>query len=216
MTAGTRLVRCARMSVLCAQLFSGMYYFGPAQAATEYSGDSVKAAYLYRFAGYVDWPDTADSSKRFIIAVVDSPGVARELKRLAAGHQINNRPVEVVEAGRIKDTGRPTILFIGSGHADTLRPALTELAANSTLVVTDEDGGLNAGAALNFLVLDHRVRFEVSLSAADRAHLKISAELLAVAVRVFGSGRQSRDMQGAPHEWDFRGDSSKNSEIDPS
>jgi hypothetical protein len=60
------------------------------------------------------------------------------------------------------------------------------------------------------------VRFEVSLSAADRAHLKISAELLAVAVRVFGGGRQSRDMRGVPHEWDFRGDSNKNSEIDPS
>jgi hypothetical protein len=170
---------------------------------------------LYRFAGYVDWPETADSSRRFIIAVVDSPRVALELKRLAAGHQINNRPVEVVEAARIKDAGRAAILFIGSGHADILRPALTQLDASSTLVVTDEDGGLDEGAALNFLALDHRVRFEVSLSAADRAHLKISAELLAVAVRVFGGGRQSRDMRALPYKWDFRGDSNKNSEIDP-
>jgi hypothetical protein len=184
-TARARLGRCVRMAILFVQLLSAAWLVEPA-AAAEYSGDAVKAAYLYRLTGYVEWPGAADSSKRFVIAVVDSPGVARELKFLSAGHQFNNRPVEVVEAGRIRDAGRPAILYIGSGHAKILRPALADLAANSTLVVTDEEGGLDAGATVNFITLDHRVRFEVSLTAADRAHLKISAELLAVAVRVFG------------------------------
>jgi hypothetical protein len=151
----------------------------------------VKAAYLYRFAGYVDWPGGGDAA--FMIAVVDAPGVARELRRLVPGHPINNRNVQVVEVTRVRDAGRAAMLFVGSGHADLIRQELAELAAESTLVVTDEEGGLDDGATLNFLSLDHRVRFEVSLIAADRSHLRISAELLAVAVRVFGGGRQQRN-----------------------
>jgi len=59
------------------------------------------------------------------------------------------------------------------------------------LLVTDEEGGLNAGSSLNFLTIDQRVRFEISLAAADRSGLKISAELLGVAVRVRGGAKQS-------------------------
>ena len=163
MTAGTRLVRCARMSVLCAQLFSGMYYFGPAQAATEYSGDSVKAAYLYRFAGYVDWPDTADSSKRFIIAVVDSPGVARELKRLAAGHQINNRPVEVVEAGRIVEQGTHGELYAARGRYYDLYTKQHGIEANLFLAPGEGEeqpaaDGARAAQASGTNVLSEAVR----------------------------------------------------------
>ncbi len=60
------------------------------------------------------------------------------------------------------------------------------------LLVTDEEGGLNAGSALNFLTIDRNVRFEVSLTSADRWGLKVSSELLGVAVRVLGSRRQSQ------------------------
>jgi hypothetical protein len=135
---------------------------------------------------------------------------------LVPGHPINNRIVVVVEASRIKDAGRPAILFIGGGHADLLRPALSELEAESTLVVTDEDGGLDEGGALNFLALGHRVRFEVSLTAADRAHLKISAELLAVAVRVLGGDRQSRDARGLRPECGLWNECTLSSELGPS
>jgi hypothetical protein len=179
------------MGILCTQLLAATLCLEPAPVAAEYSQDAVKAAYLFRFAGYVDWPGAADPTKPFVIAVVDAPAVARELRRLAPGHQINNRFVDVVEANRLADVDRPAILFIGGGHAELLRPALSALAAKSALVVADEEGGLDDGATLNFVTLDRRVRFEVSLTAADRAHLKISAELLAVAVRVTGGGRQS-------------------------
>lgn len=177
------------MGILCVQLLGATWCLDPAPAAADYSQDAVKAAYLFRFAGYVGWPGGADSAKPFVIAVVDSPAVARELRRLAPGHRINNRFVEVVEAKRVSDAGRPEMLFVGAGHAELLPPAIPALAAQSTLVVTEEDGGLDEGATLNLLTLDDRVRFEVSLTSADRAHLKISAELLSVAIRVTGGGR---------------------------
>ena len=93
----------------------------------------------------------------------------------------------------VRDLGRPQILFVGSGNAGALRAIMAAANGEPILLVTDEDDGLNHGSVLNFVTVDRRVRFEVSLTAADRLRLKISSELLAVAVRVRGGRRQSRD-----------------------
>jgi hypothetical protein len=165
--------------------------------AADYSEEVVKAAYLFRLAAYVDWPGGVDKGD-FVIAVLGSPAMARQLGGLARAHLINNHPVRVREAASVRDIADPDILYVGAGRADSLRswrPALS----SSTLVVTDEEGGLRDGGMLNFLTIDRRVRFEVSLTAADQAHLKISSELLALAVRVFGVPRQSRGLCGPRH-----------------
>jgi len=161
--------------------------------AEEYSEDAVKAAYLYRFAGYVDWPGGEHRGRPFVIAVFDAPDIARELRRLVPGHTIHDRAVEVEEVRAIRDLGDPEILYVGAGRTAALYAAASALAPKSTLIVSDQEDGLSAGSVLNFLEIDHRVRFEVSLGAAERAHLRISSELLGVAVRVFGGHRQSRE-----------------------
>jgi hypothetical protein len=165
----------------------------PAHAADSYSEAAVKAAYLYRFAGYVDWPEDASSTEPFTIAVLGSPAVVRELKGLLPNHYVNHRPAQVRAVTGVRDLGRPQILFVGSGYADALRVIMPAVGREPMLLVTDEDDGLNQGSVLNFVTVDRRVRFEVSLTAADRLRLKISSELLAVAVRVRGGHRQSRD-----------------------
>jgi hypothetical protein len=165
----------------------------PAHAADNHSEAAVKAAYLYRFAGYVDWPDDASSTEPFTIAVLGSPAVARELKGLLPNHYVNSRPARVREVKGVRDLGRPQILFVGSGYADALRLIMPAVSREPMLLVTDEEEGLNQGSVLNFVTVDRRVRFEVSLTAADRLRLKISSELLTVAVRVRGGHRQSRD-----------------------
>jgi hypothetical protein len=164
----------------------------PALAAGSYSEDAVKAAYLYRFAGYVNWPDDRPSGVPFTIGVVGSPGVARELRRLLPGHSINSQAVQVREISAPGELNGARILYVGAGHADFLRSLVPPPGGHSMLLVTDEEGGLNAGSALNFLTIDRNVRFEVSLTAADRWGLRVSSELLGVAVRVLGSRRQSQ------------------------
>jgi hypothetical protein len=153
----------------------------------------VKAAYLYRFAGYVNWPADAQSSGPFVIAVLGAPQIALELRRLAVTHKVDGHVIEVHEVRTAREVGRPAMLYLAPGHAERLPIVEPALSGVSILVVTDEDDGLDRGAVLNFVTLDHRVRFEVLLPAAERAHLKVSADLLAVAVRVRGGGRQSRD-----------------------
>jgi len=163
----------------------------PAHAADAYPEDAIKAAYLYRFAGYVNWPEQRRADGPFIIDVVGSPGVARELRRLLPGHLVDNRVAQVREIINLRDLGGAQILFVGAGHADFLRALKPAPDLAPLLLVSDEEGGLNAGSELNFLTIDRNVRFEVSLTAADRWGLKISSDLLGVAVRVRGSRHQS-------------------------
>lgn len=165
-----------------------------ATAAARYSEDAVKAAYLYRFIAYVEWPADTGSGQPFTIDVLDAPGVAAELRLLLPEHPTDRGIAQVREVSDLRDLrelGSARMLYVGVGHERDLRAAEPALGNLALLLVTDEPDGLQSGGIVNFMILDHRVRFEVSLTAADRARLHISAELLAAAIRVFGSPRQS-------------------------
>ncbi len=78
------------------------------------------------------------------------------------------------------------LLYVGRNYAGNLGRLIADQRGRPVLIVTDQPGGLEAGGAINFLLVDQRVRFEVSPSPAQGAGLHISSQLLAVAVRVLG------------------------------
>jgi YfiR/HmsC-like len=159
-------------------------------ADEQYSEDAVKAAYLYRFAAYVEWPEQSGAGHPFIIATFGAPEIARQLRRLLPGHPIQGRVAQVREVTRAQELGDAQVLYVGSGHSEFLG-ALAAGANRAVLKVTADERGLDMGSVLNFVTVDKRVRFEISLTAAERAGLKISSELLSVAIRVHGGRRQS-------------------------
>jgi hypothetical protein len=158
----------------------------PSLGAASYSEDAVKAAYLYRFTQYIEWPESSTHQIPFIIAVVDAPGVAAELRKILPTHKVKNTEAQVREVTRLQDLGTAQMVYVGPATADR-RDIIVALSAKPVLVVTDADQGLGMGSVLNFVMQNNRVRFEVSLVAADRSGLRISAELLGVAARVQSS-----------------------------
>ena len=175
---------------VCSGLLLLVALAASAQAQRAPSEAVVKAAYLFRFAGYVEWPEQAVAARPFVIDVVGDPDVARELRHLIPGHPIHNSVVEVREITRAQEAQGAQMVYVASDHDDFLR-GLGPIGTRSSLVVTAEEQGLDLGGVLNFVTIDKRVRFEVSLTAAERAQLKISSDLLSVAVRVHGGRRQS-------------------------
>jgi hypothetical protein len=145
---------------------------------------TVKAAFLYKFASYVEWPGAQPAAGTpLTIGVIGSSDMAGELSRITEGRTVNERPVQV----RVLDAGGPLagvqVLFVGSRGSE--RDASLQAARGlPILVVTDAPGALASGSMINFTLDRDRVRFEVSLPAAESSHLKLSSRLLAVAQRV--------------------------------
>ena len=161
---------------------------GAVQAA-EVSQQQVEAAYLYKFGGYVTWPDDAFAKpdSPIVIGVAGAETLADDLSAMVTGHTIGNRTVEV---RRIHDGGPLTgvhILFIGDGKSAEASSLFEASHGRPILVVTEGAEGLSEGGTVSFVVVDERVRFDVSLDAAQQSGLKLSSLLLSVAHSVNGT-----------------------------
>jgi hypothetical protein len=146
----------------------------------------VKAAFLYRFPAYVDWrPGTfPHPSSPIVIGVTGDDAVADALRVLVAGRKADERPVRIRQLAPGAFPAGIHLLFVGraaSSHVPRLAPMA---ARQGVLLVTDFEGALDDGSAINLLMIDHRVRFEVSLDATERAGLRVSSRMLAVALWV--------------------------------
>jgi hypothetical protein len=183
------------MWIVAGLLAAACSFRAVAQPATPAAAtaDQVKAAYLHKFAGYVDWPPKVfnDAAAPFVVGVVGADHVYSELVRLVAGRTVQGRAVEVRQlsrnAGGLAD-GAIHVLFIGHDiGADGAAEIVAAYKGRPILTVTDLPRAADAGAALNFIESEKRVRFEAVPAVAEQGGLRLSSRLLAVAERVSGS-----------------------------
>lgn len=172
----------AALGVVCL----GLAAFFPARAAEAFSADAVKAEFLYRFAGYVEWPTDAPGAAPFVIGVASADGVLNELQHLMSGRTLQNRAVEIRKVAAVADLENVQILYVPSRKYEGAHALLAAAAGRPILVVTDEKDGLAHGSIVNFVEVDRHIRFEISLTAAERSKLKINSGLLSVAAYVEG------------------------------
>jgi hypothetical protein len=168
----------------------GWPLYGAAQStAPAVSERSVKAAFLYKFAGYVQWPESESAGDSpIVIGVLGNGDFADELAEITAGRTVSNRPISI----RRLDEDDPAaglealdVLFIGEEERDELPRVLAATSQRPILTVAEFAGAIAEGAIINFTVDAERVRFEVSLYAAEVSGLRLNARLLAVAQHVY-------------------------------
>ena len=158
----------------------------PVLAQASASEAEVKAAYLHKFAGFVEWPADrfASASSPYVVAVAGDDQVLEELRRIARGRLVQGRPVSVVPAAAGGVPRDANVLFIGRSAMRDAATLVADARNEHVLVVTEAPSGLAAGATLNFVEQDGRVRFEASLASARAADIRLSSRLLGVATRV--------------------------------
>ena len=181
------LHRVRRALLACAVAAAGMGMLpaahGQGMAASASLERSVKAAFLYKFLGYTDYPPLAfaDPAAPLLIGVYGADEMAAELLRIVARRRVQGRAMQV----RVVREGEPLaglhLLFVGGGDAARLRSLLTAGPHGAMLVVSEAENGLENGSVINFKVVEDRVRFDVSLEAADKNGIKLSSRLLTVA-----------------------------------
>lgn len=148
---------------------------------------SVKAAYLYKFLSFVEWPAGAfaEAGSPIVIGVAGDEQVLTELQRMLPERTVQGRALQARKVQPGDATSPLHVLLVGSRL--TRHPWLGRLNDQPVLLVTDAPGGLEAGGVINFLRVEGRVRFEVSLAAAERSGVRLSSRMLSVAERVVGA-----------------------------
>jgi hypothetical protein len=168
---------------------AALFCVSTAQAQTADRSDverQVKAAYLYKFGSYVEWPDRtfAGPDSPIRIGVIGADALADELAQMVAGRTINGRQVVVRKLRREDPIAGHNILFIGRLSNARVAEILAAAKGQPMLTVTESDEGMAAGSMINFVVVDGKVRFEAAPKVAGMSNLNISARLLAAAYKV--------------------------------
>ena len=151
-------------------------------AHTEYQ---VKAAYLYNFAKFVEWPpEVMSSDSSFNICVLGRDPFDSTFQTTIAGESIKGKNVLVKRIPRAQDASGCQILFISSSEEARLKDILDVLDKMSVLTVSDMPQFTRRGGMIQFVTEANRVRFEVNLTSAERTGLTLSSQLLKVAIGV--------------------------------
>ena len=147
---------------------------------------SIKAAFLYKFLTYVEWRQGtfAQPAAPIVIGVLGASDVADQLAAIAAGRKAGERPIEVRRVRADDALDGVHMLFVGRDQSSRVAELAPAAQRRGVLLVTDYDGALDDGSAINLVVIDNRVRFEVSLDATEKSGLKLSSRMLSVALWV--------------------------------
>jgi hypothetical protein len=142
----------------------------------------IKAAYLYNFINYIDWPENTfpGPGGTITIGVVGQNPLGTALEVLN-GKQVKGRTVVLKPILDAKDLDQCQIVFINSSEKARLPELLQKLKDSRALTVSEIDGFAQQGGIINFISEHNKVRFEINPDAARRLGLNISSELLKLA-----------------------------------
>ena len=185
---GAAGLRCRLSALACVLAVMA----GAAHADTQANGRAdqivrqIEAAYLYKFASYIEWPSEAFAGpdSNFTIGVAGADALADEIEASLARRTVNGRKVAV---RRLRRGDAPTgvqILVVGTGDARWARELYAAIKDRPVLTVAEPGAEFGAGSMISFAVVDDRVRFEVALGPIKPSRLKISALMLSAAYKV--------------------------------
>ena len=162
-----------------------------AWAASPASEYQVKAAYLFNFGQFVEWPAQSYPSANapFVICIVGRDPFGKTLDDVVRGESLGGRQLVVRRFKDADEVDACHILFIARSEAEHLEQTLDSLRGRNVLTVTDIEGAEQRGAIIVLVNQNNRVRMRINLSAARASNLVISSNLLRPAELVDNEAR---------------------------
>jgi YfiR/HmsC-like len=146
----------------------------------------LKAAFMYQFPQFVEWPTGTWREARAVqLCVVEPNPFGSELERLIRGETLNGRPLAAREIYGADDLTGCHVLFVGKRSGDS-SAVLKATARRPVLTIGEAEGFLEDGGIIAMKIVDGKVRFEVHAANAQKAGLRISSQLLSLALAVRG------------------------------
>ena len=155
----------------------------------------VKAAYLFNFLKFVEWPGQApgDAPGPWMICVVGENPFGNDLTQAVSGKSVQGHELMVKDSLSLPDLHACHILFVSASEKKRLPAILAALKGSSALTVADMENFTESGGMIQFMSEDGRVRFVINVGAASGAGLKVSSKLLSLAQSVTGTEGSARN-----------------------
>jgi hypothetical protein len=149
----------------------------------------VKAAFLYNFTKFVEWPASSFQSAGdpIAICVLGQDPFGHSLQDIVASRAIEGRPLVVRHVSGVNQGAGCHVLFVGSAENKRSSPILAELKTPGILTIGESDASAADGVVINFKLDGGKVRFDINVEAAERQKLRISSRLLSLAHIVGGA-----------------------------
>lgn len=143
----------------------------------------VKAAYIYNFIKFIDWPaGTFNSPKAPInIGIYGDDEFAALLQTIIKNKTIQERPITSTAIKRPADLKNYQLVFISDAELKKSRKILDDFQGLPIITVTEAEPGSNAKGLINFFIEGNKVLFEIDIERADKARLMFSSKLLRLA-----------------------------------
>ncbi len=160
-----------------------------AQNAPELPQYEVKAAFLYNFIKFVEWPEKSfpEKDSPFIIGVLgtdpfsDPDALVNYLDQATSGKTVHDRKIVIRRSRRINNLRNCHLIFISASEKSGIKETLATLNQPGVLTIGETDGFCQQGGIINFFMAAGKVRFEINTTASEKNGLKISSKLLNVA-----------------------------------
>jgi hypothetical protein len=155
----------------------------PASSQKAAERDDLKAAFVFQFANYVQWPTSVfkDASSPVVIGIVGNEAMVKTLKASVRGKTVGSRPLEVVAVTKPSAAEACQVLFVDPSDDDRVNEYLSVTKNKPVLTVSDDSDFTEEGGIVRLFEKDNKLRFEINLDEAERAKLTISSKLLGLA-----------------------------------
>ena len=164
--------------IRCMALLLALGNFPADAAPLPQPEDELKAAVVLSFLRYTEWPATQPANRAIVVGVLGRPSFTQVLRHALEGKPVNDRAIRVVEVKTAADAQSCQVLYFAADRSSDLQQTLLGLRLARVLTIGESKGFLESGGAVNLLLLDGHMSFEVSVDALERAGVNISSKLL--------------------------------------
>ncbi len=144
----------------------------------------VKSVFIYNFTRYVEWPTDYQSGNFIINMYGTNAAMLAELNTMAKTKTVGTQKIEIRNTTTLDGIGKCNILYVTPDVTTPISDIVAKIKGKSTLLVTEKKGFATQGAAINFVVVDNRQKFELNKANAEKYSLKVSAQLVTLSIPV--------------------------------
>jgi hypothetical protein len=157
-------------------LFTVVALFMVSTAYMQTTIPKAQTLFIYNFSRLIEWP-VSYRSGNFIIGILGTTDVANELEIYTKGKKVGTQSIEVIRYKLPSEIQNCHILFVPFSRTKQIAEVLAAMSGKSTLIISEKSGALDEGAAINFVIMQDKMKFELKPENASKYGIKFSSKL---------------------------------------